>query len=252
MSVINTIMQHQSATWINEQIKELPDRAKFRASSSLRSLQWANTIYEAGLPIPACFCALHATEEAVAAFISCAKEYGYGANAKINIKDHAAKATVSLLTQKVSNILQEYNIGVAFNPKDNTLTARYTIDDEIYYSEASTKIFHFQDDENNMQQDFYNELIKMFGDVGELKNAVSKVQEARNSIFYATSSSYPTGFDDPEVSLGRECQITLGLIWAAIDIRRHEGELIPFIEQALQTANIVIADLKTKKYKCQS
>lgn len=247
MSVIDKIMKNDSAMWINQQIEKLPDRAKFRASNAVRSLQWANAIYESDLPIPACYCALHATEEAVAAFISCAKECGYGDNAKINIKDHAAKATVSLLAQKVSTILESYSVAVAYDPRSDTLAARYTLGGEAYYNEVSTKLFHFIDNEKNVRKYFHDELIKMFDDVGELEIAVSKGQEARNAIFYATSSSYPAGFDEPEASLGRECQITLGLIWAAIDIRSHEGELIPFIDQALRTANIVIAELKAKK-----
>ena len=60
------------------------------------------------------------------------------------------------------------------------------------------------------------------------------------------STGYPTGFDKPEESLARECQISLGLIWAAIDMKRNEGERIPFIEQALQTASIVIDEVKMK------
>lgn len=247
MSVIDKIMKNESAIWVNKRIEKLPDRAKFRASNAARSLQWANAIYEAGLPIPACYCALHATEEAVAAFVSCAKECGYGGNAKINIKDHAAKATVSLLTQNVLSILYKYSVAVAYNPKNDTLLARYTVGGETYVNEASTKLFHFGDSEKNVRKDFYDELIHMLGDVGELKKAVSKGQEARNAIFYATSSSYPTGFDKPDESLARECHLTLGLIWAAIDIRRHEGKPIPFIEQALQTADIVIAEVKAKK-----
>jgi len=241
-------MRNKSAIWINDHIKELPNRAKFRAANSLRSLQWANAIYESGLPIPACYCALHATEEAVAAFISCAKECGYGDNAKINIKDHAAKATVSLLAQKVSTILEECNLAIGYMPNYDMLAAKYTVDGETHYNEASTKIFHFRDGEENLREDFYEELIQMFGDISELKKSVSKGQEARIGIFYATSSGLPTGFDEPEASLARECQITLGLIWAAIDIKKHEGELIPFVDQALRTANIVIAELKTKTH----
>ena len=56
MSVIDEIMQLETAAWINNRLNVLPDRAKFRASSAFRSLQWANGIYEAGMPIPACFC----------------------------------------------------------------------------------------------------------------------------------------------------------------------------------------------------
>jgi hypothetical protein len=246
MSIINQIMKNESAVWINSQINDLPDRGKFRASSAFRSLQWANGIFDAGMPIPACFCALHATEEAVAAFISCAKECGYVEAKNINIKDHAAKATVSLLAQKVSGILFSYECGVAFNPKTHTLAARYIVDGRTHYNEASTKLFHYRDDEENMLPDFYDELVKMFGDVNELKKAVRVGQEARNTIFYASSEGYPTGFDNPSESLTRECQLTLGLIWGAIDMTKNVGQKIPFIEQALRTANIVIAGLKKK------
>lgn len=246
MSVIDEIMRRESAAWINSQIDELPERGKFRASSALRSLQWADRIFDAGMPIPACFCALHATEEAVAAFISCAKECGYEEAKNINIKDHAAKATVSLLAQKVSGILLHYKVAVALDTTTQTLAARYIVDGQTHYNEASTKLFHFRDDKENILPDFYNELVNMFGDVAELKKAVKIGQEARNTIFYASSKGYPTGFDDPSESLARECQLTLGLIWGAIDLTRNASQKIPFIEQALQTANIAIAELKNK------
>ena len=246
MSVINEIMRRETAAWINSQIDELPDRGKFRASSALRSLQWANGIFDAGMPIPACFCALHATEEAVAAFISCAKECGYDEAKNINIMDHAAKATVSLLAQKISGILRQYKVAVALNTKTQTLITRYIVDGQTQYNEASTKLFHYRDSEENVLPDFYDELVKMFGDVNELKKAVRVGQEVRNTIFYASSKGYPTGFDDPNESLSRECQLTLGLIWGALDLTRNAGQKIPFIEQALRTANIVIADLKKR------
>lgn len=244
MSVIDKIMRKDSSIWINRQIITLPDRGKYRASSALRSLQWANGIFDAGMPIPACFCALHATEEAVAAFVSCAKECGYDEAKRINIKDHMAKATVSLLAQKVSGILYHYQVAVALNAESQTLVARYIVDDETYYNEASTSLFHFRDHEAQAMPDFYDELVNMFGDVAELKKAVKVGQEARNAIFYASSDGYPTGFDDPSESLARECQLTLGLIWGAIDLTKNADQRIPFIEQALATANRVISELK--------
>jgi hypothetical protein len=244
MSVIDEIMRKDISTWINSQIIALPDRGKFRASSAFRSLQWANGIFDAGMPIPACFCALHATEEAVAAFVSCAKECGYDEAKKINIKDHMAKATVSLLAQKVSGILFHYQVAVALNVETQALAARYSVDGETHFNEASTKLFHFRDHEAQIMPDFYDELVNMFGDVAELKKAVKIGQEARNAIFYASSDSYPTGFDDPSESLTRECQLTLGLIWGAIDLTKNADQKIPFIEQTLVTANRVIAELK--------
>lgn len=117
MSVIDQMMQLEAARWINEKIKDLPDSAKFRAASAIRSLQWANANYDAAMPIPAAYFALHATEEAVASFICCAKACGYGAHAKINLKDHQAKATVSLLAQKVANLLEPYQPAIAVSPR---------------------------------------------------------------------------------------------------------------------------------------
>jgi hypothetical protein len=243
MSVIDEIMQSEAAAWVNSRIDELPDRGKFRASSALRSLQWANAIFDAGMPIPACFCALHATEEAVAAFISCAKVYDYDDAKMINIKDHAAKATVSLLAQKVSSFLRPYQVAVAVDTDTQAMIARYIVDGRTLHNEASTKLFYFRDHQQTKLPDFYDELVNMFGDVAELKEAVRKGQDARNAIFYASSTDYPTGFNDPNESLARECQLTLGLIWSALDVSRNAGQKIAFIEQALRTATIVISQL---------
>jgi hypothetical protein len=187
------------------------------------------------MPIPAAYFALHATEEAVAAFVSTAKAYGYGNDAKINLKDHKAKATVSLIAQKVSNLLADYDVGLAHDPKSDNLR------------EASTSLFHFTHGEDgDRKADFLDEVISSFGDIRALKQAVIDGQAARNTILYATSTGLPTGFVDPEASLRRECQLTLGLIWAAIDVSRNQGGQIAFIVQALRTANLVIEDLRAK------
>ena len=143
MNVIDKIMQQETAIWISKQIIELPDRAKFRAFSAIRSLQWANNIYASDMPIPACFCALHATEEAVAAFISCAKVCGYKDARKINITNHMHKATISLLAQKVSDILSQYQVAVALNPENDGFVARYTVDDKTLIQRGIGKAFPF-------------------------------------------------------------------------------------------------------------
>ena len=247
MSVIDQIMRLAPARWTNEKINELPDRGKFRAASAIRSLQWASNNYHHGMPIPAAYFALHATEEAVAAFVSTAKAYGYGNDAKINLKDHKAKATVSLIAQKVSNLLADYDVGLAHDPKSDNLIVRYTLGGTVQFREASTSLFHFTHGEDgDRKADFLDEVISSFGDIRALKQAVIDGQAARNTILYATSTGLPTGFVDPEASLRRECQLTLGLIWAAIDVSRNQGEQIAFIVQALRTANLVIEDLRAK------
>lgn len=248
MSEIDQIMQLEAARWISEKINELPDSAQFRAASAIRSLQWADANYEAGMHIPAAYFALHATEEAIASFICCAKACGYGDDAKINLRDHQAKATISLLAQRLSHLLAAYQLAIAVQPDNDMLVARFTVDDEVRYAEASTNLFHFTDGKvGDRKPDFLDEIVREFAEIGELKKAVNDGQEARNIILYATDIGLPTGFLDPQVSLRRECQLSLGLIWAAIDVARNRDVTIAFVAQALRTANMVIAEVKAKK-----
>lgn len=248
MSEIDRIMRLDAARWIGEKINDLPDSAKFRAASAIRSLQWADRNYEAGMPIPAAYFALHATEEAVASFICSVKACGYGNDAKINLRDHQAKATVSLLAQKTSNLLASYKLAIAVQPESDKLAVKFTVDGVEQYAEASTNLFHFTDGKlGDRKADFLEELVAEFGDVETLKQAVVDGQAARNIILYATDTGLPTGFLNPHASLRRECQLSLGLIWAAIDVARNRDEPIAFITQALRTANLVIAEMKSKK-----
>jgi len=247
MNVIEHIMSHDSAKWINQKIEELPDCAKFRASNSIRALNWASRIYEIHLPIPANFCALHASEEAVAAFISCAKECGYGEDAKIDIRNHREKAVVSLLVEKIINFIQVYSPAIGYKEDTDSIAVRLKIDGEYKYRDAAIDILHFNNEKQETVEDFYDALKQSFGEIGNLKKAVLNGQQARNRIFYSDDKGYPSGFNDPIQSLERESQIALGLIWATIDMNRQKGTQVPLIAQALRTANLVINELKKKK-----
>lgn len=247
MSVIDPILSHEVSQWIIQKISELPNTAKFRAFNSIRSLHWANKIYEAGLPIPACYCALHATEEAVAAFVSCAKYCKYGDDAKINIKGHDEKIMVSLLVEKIVEFIQDYKPAIAFDKNTDAIISKLTVDGQPQYNPASTKLIAVFDDSNNLETDFYEKFINTFGGINDLVEAISKGQNLRNDLFCASDKGYPKGFVKPEQLLKRECQATLSLIWAALDIYKNKDEQIPFIVQALKTANLVISQLNQKK-----
>ena len=196
------------------------------------------------MPIPACYCALHATEEAVAAFISCAKELDYGDDAKINIRDHQAKATVSLIVQIIVKALRPLNLAIAFDPKSDAIIARYDLKGEQVYAPAKAELLCFLADEHSAVVDFFDYAIQSFGGVTNLTNEVKRGQDIRNKIFYASNDGVPTGFIDPVKCFERECQVSLSLIWACIDMSRNNRIKIPIISQALRTANIVIKELK--------
>ncbi len=239
MSVIDNVMKTEAARWIGSEIKLLPNKAKYRAFSSIRALKWANNIYDSGMPIPASYCALHATEEAVAAFVSCLKVCGYGENAKVNIKDHREKSVISILAQNIASVVQKYNPAVAVDQIENKLLVRITSENREYIQEASTTSFYFRADDDSISKDFYPNILNSFGDIETLKRAIDEAQRARLEIFYASDTGYPKGFDEPEKLLRRECHLCLALLWATVDVYAHKETQIPFIVQALNTIKLI-------------
>lgn len=243
MTPIDKIMQTEPAQWVDAQILSLPDRAKFRAANAIRSLSWASEIYKTGLPIPSAYFALHAVEEAVAAFVSCAKIYSYGSDANINLKDHRQKAVASLIVQTVGILLESWEIGTAVHPESGKIIVRYTANGEVHHRVATTKLIDVLNADGELAADFFDQIEKKFEDTEKLKIEVGWHQNIRNQLIYADKDSLPTGFINPEPELRRACMLTLGLLWASIDIKDHGKDHIPFVEQALRTANIVISQI---------
>ena len=252
--IYDDIMAHDVTKSVTGSIEELPNRGKFRAYSSIRALNWASTINslcvqypDSHLHIPACYCALHATEEAVAAFISTAKEGGYGDDAKINLRDHKAKSVISLIAQKTSNFLHTYKPEIGYDSDMDSIILRI-IDpndpnEKFHYVKASTDLISIDDKVGQKTNEFYDYFIAAIGGKSELKSEVENLQNARNKVFYATKTGLPSGFEDSTIVLNREVQISLGLIWASIDIFRKKEKLHTFIVHVLRTANLVISEL---------
>ncbi len=249
MSIIRTLFAHDATQWVLRNIDTLPKRARFRAYNAIRNLEWADTAFEAAIPIPATYCALHATEEAVAAFVSCAKECGYGDDAKINIRDHEAKAAVSLLTQAVINALQGVSPAVAYHEEKDVVAARLSFDGEHSFGPASLGMVEFFDgpEKTKTAEHLTDVLHKQFKDQTALRHEVRRIQTARNAIFYANEKGVPTGFHEPQETLERECKIVLALVWGAIDLYDKKSYKLPLVVQALRTATLLIEDLKANK-----
>lgn len=233
---------------IFDKIQDLPKSARFRAFNSRRSLEWAGKIYDLGLHIPATYCALHATEEAVAAIVSCAKECGYEGAKDINIRDHRAKAIVSIVAQKVQNSLVEHGLKVGKETVNGRIGMKVVNGDGHEVTcEATTLIAKFVNADGVDGDDFYDYIVSSMSDFSALSKAVYHAQEARNGIFYASKKGYPTGFNDPVESLRRESGISIALIWAAQDIIRNKGVKIPVIQQSIRTINEIYRMTAGKK-----
>jgi len=245
MDAIKTLLDHDAARWIIGKIEHLEGRSKFCAHNAIRFLQWADEIFETSHPV-ASFCAMHATEEAVASFISAAKMHDHKDCAKkVNLHDHPSKALVSLLVQRLSRIAKEADLAIAVNSSESGLVLRIPIGGNFEYRELHLSIFRAH---QNTGQDIDKHIpLGELPNLRELKAEVEKVADARNKLLYASDKGLPPGFIEPEKSLIRETQLSLGLIWAAIDLHMHHDQETPFVRNLLGQMAAFNATRKKKK-----
>lgn len=103
--VVKALIDHPVSDWVYRRANErLSGRALSCAVNARNHLVRAQRIADERISnTVAYFCATHATEEAVAAFIASAKEHGYRKLAgKVNIHDHAQKAVVAAYVQIIA------------------------------------------------------------------------------------------------------------------------------------------------------
>ncbi|WP_273728863.1 hypothetical protein [Brucella gallinifaecis] len=250
--IIDDLMTNDMVKWIVKRIPDLPKKVQYRAYSAIRALDWSNRIFSIDLSVPAAFTALHATEEAVSAFITCAKNYKYGDDAKINVKDHKQKAIITfLLTDSIKEI-ESLKLGISYFKETNSIIVRYTEDGKHEYMPATLVNFMHGDKTNNIiSEDYLSEIISKHENIQNVMNKIIELQHARNKIFYAHDKGYPSGFTQPIPEIRNQCIKTLALLWTCIDIHDSGKKKIRLIEQTLRTAQKVISEFDKKKPVCK-
>lgn len=217
--------------WILGKIPILDKRAKYCADNSLRFLIWAKQFENVAPPV-ASFCALHAVEEAVAAFISAAKACGHNERAKdVNIHDHLSKALVSILAQRSSKAVSQGRLAIAVHPTQDCLVYRLPKGDDYIYSDLHLSAFYIDFDGTAEigERNFLGQ-IPLLEDIGA---EVRKVADARNAVIYASDEGTPTGFLDIEKEVRRAAGLSLGLIWGCVDLYSDEAHGGTFVQVVL-------------------
>lgn len=239
------LLDHEISRWIVGNIDNLEGRAKFCSYNAIRFLRWANEIFETS-HIVASFCALNATEEAVAAFISAAKSHGHKKYAKcVNLHVHQSKALVSVFAQRCSLIAAEGRLAITLNPKADTLAFRVPQGDGFHYGPLHLSTFRIHD---GTAKDINDDI--PLGDtpsIEEIENEALRSAEARNKLLYATDRGYQTGFIEPEYEIARNTALSLGLVWAAVDMYMHPDHNRPFVEEILQAITASVGTTKERK-----
>lgn len=245
-SNLSEILEHDVSRWVVDSVSKLEaGRAKFCSVNSLRFLRWASEIFEIS-PIVASFCALNATEEAVAAFIASAKKHGHKKLAKqVNLHDHQSKALVSVFAQRCSLAAKQGRLAIAVNQNRDMLAFRLPDESGDRYGPLHLSSFRIYPNIETAGDG----LIPL-GDmplVEDLQEEVRRVAEARNQLLYATNTGIQTGFKSPQASLVRETQLSLGLIWATVDICMNPDQDRPFINSVLEGMAALSTKCKAKE-----
>lgn len=215
--------------WIIGKIGKLEGRAKYSAANAVRFLRWSNDTFDTS-PIVAAFCAMHATEEAVSAFISAAKEHGHKKYAKkINLHNHKQKALVSIFAQRTSLLLAQEKVAIAMHPKEDALAYRMQIENGFHYDALHLSSFSI----GNNVTEAEGFLLGDTPSLDEIASEADRLASLRNKLIYATENGLPSGFINPKYELARNTGLSLGLIWAAVDMCMHPDHDRLIIDQIL-------------------
>lgn len=176
---------------------------------------------------------MHATEEAAAAFISAAKTRGHNEYAKqVSLRDHLSKALVSILAQRLSNIVAQENLAVGVHWTNGSLVFRVPKGDGHQYGDLHLSTFRIG---CRREQDIDG--FTRLGDIpllDELREEVKKGADARNKLIYASGKGFPSGFTEPKFSLIREPNLSPGLILAAVGLHIHPEQGMSFVDDILK------------------
>ncbi len=217
--------------WIIEKFPILNDRSKYCADNSVRFALWADEFKETAPPV-ASFCALHSIEEAVAAFISAAKNCGHTERAKkLNIHDHLSKALVSIFARRASLAANQGGLAVAVHPDEKSLAYRLPKGEGYIYNRLHLSVFHVDfDGTSEIGDRAYLGQAPLLHDI---ETEIKKVADIRNKVLYASDRGRPTGFLDINTEVNQHTSLSLGLIWGSIDLHLDPAQGGIFIQVIL-------------------
>lgn len=249
--VVKAIIDHPVAEWVYRRSrKRLSGRALSCAVNAQNHLVRAQRIADHGISNTiAYFCATHATEEAVAAFIASAKEYGYRKLAgKVNIRDHAQKAVVATYVQIIAGYVQDMKLTVSHHAETDDVMATVRIGDADAVYPLSLRLFSFNENgEDSSSEAAFKAFTGLFPSTEEMVERVHKRANFRDQALYAGDEGGPAlTRKQLNEGLREHTFLTLGLIWAAMDVASHT-EQEPFVVQTLGAVASVINIVRPPK-----
>ncbi|UFM66788.1 hypothetical protein LOS78_12715 [Paracoccus sp. MA] len=249
MSIIEQLTNAPAGRCIHDQVRaRLTGRALYCGINAWNFLIRAEAVKH--VPTVSYFCASHSTEEAVAAFLWSARAHGYKDLAKdISPRDHKHKAVVSEFASMIADEAGRAGISFTYHPKKDDLFARVKIEGEFQYRHLNLGLISYNKDEGDTDPDAAEGAFMSTypGDI-EMVRALERKADFRNQALYAGKEGAPSMTPEAlERQLRYHGVITLGLLWAASDMSRHDGERVPFVVQSLGAMNRICQRMSKKR-----
>ncbi|MGN7735306.1 hypothetical protein [Ensifer sp. 22564] len=183
----------------------------------------------------------------MAAFVSACKSAGYPEAKAINLHDHKDKATVSAFAQFISGHAHDVGLSIAHQPDEDVLVARVREGDAVQYYPLGLHLFTFNEDrQSDTHIPALEGFASLFGSPEDMRRHIVTRQTFRDRALYASKSGAPAMSESAlALQLQDHAFLTLGLIWAAIDVVNHK-QREPFVIQILGAINEVNAGFRTK------
>lgn len=232
MGPIDRILGHEISRWVIAKTNDMTGRPKFSAQNAIQYLLWSekNSAFAQNL---SSFCAMHATEEAVASFVSAAEEQmnPSGKN-RLNLNNHKQKALVSHLAQRFFNSIEADEMSMALDTKADQIVLRLIRGGQTHYLPAHLNNIHYgEPDGSNPSLE-----LGALPQLEDVREETRRQARIRNDLLYADNQGLPGSFAEPEKLLERETQLTLGLVWAAYEVQSAPGLTSNFVEWILGEA----------------
>lgn len=246
MAVVKSLLDHPVAEWIGRiALQRLSGKALACAVNARNHLVRAQKIASISTTV-SYFCATHATEEAVAAFIASAKSHGYRSLAKkVNVRDHAQKAIVSAYAQMISGLVEDAGLAIAYNPAGDDLLARVKSGGETSYDPLGLGLFSFNENHEDLtSESAHLAFAGMFPNKEAMVMRVHARASSREKALYAQAGGAPDMSQEQlDINLREHTLLTLGLVWAAIDVTSHKKPT-SFVLQTLGAISAVIDEVR--------
>ena len=190
-------------------------------------------------PSLAYFCITHATEEAVVSLIQTAKQTGYESDIKkFNHTVHRHKAVVTYFAQQIGDLLTDMSFELSFSEEKDHMLFRESRSNPPAGGLLKLSAFKFLDDDGNIDHENPTMLLdEIKKDKAKTVEYIVELSKFRDRALYATDTHQPgISPESMKTQLLLHTKLTLGIIWAAIELHKEEAPL-PSIQRVLRDIN---------------